>query len=148
MSCLNYKGYVGSVEFSEIDEVFHGKVLGIRSLISFEGDSVKSLVKDFHESVDEYLEFCADNNIKPEQPFKGSFNIRIGSELHRQAALFALARGLSLNTLVTNAIRKSIMSSPREQAWETFLEGLNGFSDDFMKDGRELQEYQERESFD
>jgi len=106
MNCLNYKGYVGSVEFSEVDEVFHGKVLGIRSLISFEGDSVKSIIEDFHEAVDEYLEFCADNNIEPEKPFKGSFNVRIGSELHRQAALFALAQGLSLNTIVTNAMQQ------------------------------------------
>ena len=107
-NCLNYKGYVGSVEFSEFDEVFHGKVLGIKSLISFEGDSVRAITEDFHNAVDEYLDYCAENNIEPEKPFKGSFNVRIGSDLHRKAALTASAQGLSLNSLVENAIRKSV----------------------------------------
>ncbi|GMO41721.1 MAG: hypothetical protein Ta2F_17700 [Termitinemataceae bacterium] len=84
---LHYKGYVGSVEFSAEDEVFYGKVAGIKNLISFEGDSVDAITKDFHNAVDEYLSFCNENGNEPEVPFKGSFNVRIGSELHRKAAL-------------------------------------------------------------
>ena len=105
---LHYKGYIGSVEFSEADAVFHGKVVGIKSLISFEGDSVNAIIEDFHNAINEYLEFCAETGKQPEKPFKGSFNVRIGTDLHRKAALAASARGISLNTLVEDAIKQTI----------------------------------------
>ena len=105
---MHYKGYTGSVEFSEEDAVFHGKVAGIKSLISFEGDSVASIIEDFHSAVDEYLAFCASSGKQPEKPFKGSFNVRIGSDLHRKAALTASAKGVSLNTFVEDAIRHNV----------------------------------------
>ena len=105
---LHYKDYIGSVEFSETDAVFHGKVVGIKSLISFEGDSVSAIIDDFHNAVDEYLEFCVETGNQPEKPFKGSFNVRIGTDLHRKAALAASARGISLNTLVEDAIKQTV----------------------------------------
>ena len=105
---LHYKDYIGSVEFSEEDAVFHGKIVGIKSVISFEGDSVSAITDDFHKAVDEYLAFCAENGIKPEKSFKGSFNVRIGADLHRKAAFAASAQGISLNTLVENAIRQTV----------------------------------------
>ena len=109
INCLNYKGYTGNIEFSEEDSVFHGKVSGIKSLISFEGDSVASLTSDFHNAVDEYLDFCAQNCKEPEKPFKGSFNVRIGADLHRKAALSASVKGMSLNAFVEDAIRKTVV---------------------------------------
>jgi len=105
---LHYKDYIGSVEFSEEDAVFYGKVVGIKSLVSFEGDSVNAIIEDFRNAVDEYLDFCAENGTKPEKSFKGSFNIRIGADLHRRAALAASVRGISLNTLVEDAIRQVV----------------------------------------
>ena len=105
---LHYKDYVGNIEFSEADGVFHGKVVGIKSLISFEGNSVNVITKDFHNAVNEYLEFCAETGKQPEKPFKGSFNVRIGTDLHRKATLTASARGVSLNTLVEDAIRQTV----------------------------------------
>ena len=107
-NCLHYKGYVGSIEFSEADAVLHGKVVGIKSLISFEGNTVNAITKDFHNAVDEYLAFCAETGKQPEKPFKGSFNVRVGTDLHRRAALAALERGMSLNAFVGNAIRQSV----------------------------------------
>ncbi|GHV81203.1 hypothetical protein AGMMS49944_29940 [Spirochaetia bacterium] len=80
---LHYKEYGGSVEFSEEDAVFFGKVVGIKDLISFEGDSVDAITTDFHHAVDEYLAFCIEKGKKPEKPFKGSFNVRISTDLHR-----------------------------------------------------------------
>ena len=59
---LQYKDYIGTIEFSEEDSLFHGKVIGIKSLISFEGDSINSIIEDFHNAVDEYLDFCAQND--------------------------------------------------------------------------------------
>lgn len=108
-SFINYRDYTGSVEFSEEDRIFHGKVIGIKDMISFEGDSVETLINDFHNAVDEYLEFCSKNGKEPEKPFKGSFNVRIQPELHRKAALAASERGLSLNAFVEDAIRHSIV---------------------------------------
>jgi predicted HicB family RNase H-like nuclease len=105
---LHYKNYIGSVTFSEEDGVFHGKVVGIKSLVSFEGNSVDAITEDFHNALDEYLEHCARNGSEPEKPFKGSFNIRIGTNLHRKAALTAFARGLSLNAFVEDAIRQAV----------------------------------------
>ena len=105
---LHYKNYTGSVNFSEEDAVFHGKVIGIKALISFEGDSVNAITSDFHKAVDEYLKFCAAKGKGPEKPFKGSFNVRISTYLQRKLAFTAFARGVSLNTLVEDAIRQSV----------------------------------------
>jgi predicted HicB family RNase H-like nuclease len=77
-------------------------------MISFEGDTVQALVQDFHDAVDEYLDFCAAQGKEPEKPFKGSFNVRVGAELHRQAALEAANRGISLNAFIEAAIRQSV----------------------------------------
>ena len=66
---MNYKGYIGSMEFSEEDNVFYGKVQGIRSLISYEGTNMNELAGDFHSAVDEYLESCRQDGTKPERIF-------------------------------------------------------------------------------
>ena len=105
---LHYKGYVGSIEFSEEDAVFFGKVIGIKPLISFEGDSVATITKDFQDAIEEYLDFCARNSKTPEKSFKGSFNVRIGSDLHQKAAMSASAKGMTLNAFVEDAIRKNV----------------------------------------
>ena len=105
---LHYKNYTGSVEFSEEDACFHGKVIGIKSLISFEGSSVNSIIDDFHKAIDEYLKFCEHKGKEPEKQFKGSFNVRIDSDLHRKLALTASARGVSLNSMVEDAIREKV----------------------------------------
>ena len=63
-SVMKYKDYIGSVEFSEEDQIFYGKVLGIHSLISYEGESAKELIQDFHEAVDDYLELCAGKSLQ------------------------------------------------------------------------------------
>ena len=104
---LHYKNYIGSVYFSEEDEVFHGKIIGISDSISFEGDSVQALITDFHNSVDEYLEFCSNNNKQPE---KSTFSISISPEIYSEATLHASENGLPLNKYVENAIRISMMA--------------------------------------
>ena len=72
---IEYKGYVGSVEFTEEDGVFFGKVQGIRSVISYEGETAQELVADFHGAIDDYLEFCKAEGKEPERAYKGSFNV-------------------------------------------------------------------------
>lgn len=101
---MEYKGYIGSVEFSEEDGLFFGKVQGIRSLISYEGDNAKDLVADFHEAVDDYLEMCRSKGQKPELAYKGSFNVRFKPEIHKRAAIYAISHGESLNSFVEDAV--------------------------------------------
>ena len=105
---FEYKGYVGSIEFSEPDGVFFGKVLGIRSLISYEGTNAAELVADFHSAVDSYLESCEDEGVKPEIAYKGSFNVRLGEELHKRAAVYALSHSQTLNSFVEEAARDKL----------------------------------------
>ena len=103
---MKFKGYLGSVNYSDEDKIFYGKLEFIRSLISYEGSGVKSLNLSFEEAVEDYLELCAETNKKPEKPFKGTFNVRTGSELHRKAVLYANDHGLNLNKLVVQAIEE------------------------------------------
>lgn len=59
---MTYKGYVGSMKFSDADGVFFGKVQGVRSLISYEGETREALEVDFREAVDAYLELCQEKS--------------------------------------------------------------------------------------
>ena len=106
---MEYKGYIGSVEFSEKDGVFYGKVQGIRSLISYEGTTASELVSDFHESVDEYLETCREEGTVPEIAYKGSLNVRFrNSDTHRRAAIYAIMHEQSLNSFIEEAVEEKL----------------------------------------
>lgn len=107
---MEYKGYIGSVEFSEEDGIFFGSVMGIRSLISYEGENAKELIRDFHGAVDAYLANCAEKQMEPERAYKGSFNIRISPELHKQLAVCAAAKQMSLNHFIEILLQKSLSS--------------------------------------
>lgn len=107
---IEYKGYVGSVEFSEGDGLFYGKVQGIRSLISYEGTTARALVEDFHGAVDDYLALCQAEGIPPEVAYKGSLNVRLGEDLHRRAAIYALGHHQSLNSFIEEAVREKLIS--------------------------------------
>lgn len=106
---IEYKGYVGSVEFSEADAVFFGKVMGIRTLISYEGINAQELLADFHGAVDDYLAMCRAEGIEPEKAYKGSFNVRLSADMHKQAAVYAMEHGISLNNLVEKAVQSLLM---------------------------------------
>ncbi len=101
---LTYKGYLGTVHYSTEDEVFYGKVHGINDLVNFEGASVNELKRSFEASIDDYLQTCQQVGKMPDKTFKGSFNVRISTELHRKAAFAASQTGISLNEFVKNAI--------------------------------------------
>ncbi len=103
-SAMEYKGYIGSVEYSDEDEVFHGRLEGLRDLVSVEGTDARSLRKAFREAVDDYLETCERLSKKPDVPFKGSFNVRVGSDLHKRAAVYAAEHRKKLNAVVSEAL--------------------------------------------
>ncbi len=105
-----YKEYFGSVHYSADDEVFFGKIEGINDSISYEGSSVAELKAAFEEAVEDYIELCHLNGKEPDKTYKGSFNIRIRPELHKQAVQKALTEGKSLNQYIEDAIEKVLTS--------------------------------------
>jgi len=107
-STMSYKGYRGSVEFSDEDNLFFGRLIGINDRILFEGDSVEKLRKDFHDAVEDYLEICKDLGKEPEKEYKGTFNVRIAPTLHRELAIYSTSNGKTLNSTVEEAIRNYI----------------------------------------
>ena len=106
---LEYKGYYASVHFSSENEVFYGKIMGIDDLVNFEGASVKELKKAFHEAVDDYLETCEDLGKEPNKTYKGTFNVRISTDLHKAAAVYASTQNISLNDFVKTAIDYALL---------------------------------------
>ena len=104
-----YKGYIGSVEFSEEDCLFYGSLQGIKSLVDYDGATAKELIEDFHNAVDNYLEVCTAEGVEPERPYKGSFNIRISPDLHKKAAIYAINHNVSLNSVVEQALQKALV---------------------------------------
>lgn len=105
---MEYKGYVGTVEFSPEDMLFFGKVQGIRSVISYEGTNAVELIEDFHAAVDDYLNSCKENGDKPETAFKGTLNVRLGADTHRKAAIYAMSHNQSLNSFIDLAVREKL----------------------------------------
>lgn len=105
---LKYKNFVGSVHFSTEDEIFHGKLTGVDDLVTFEGDSVKTLKKAFKEAIEDYLELCESVGKSPDKSFKGSFNIRISPKLHKKATYSSAEMGVSLNQFVEQAISEKV----------------------------------------
>ena len=110
MNTLTYKGYIGSVNFSEKDNVFFGKIEGINGLVNFEGESVKELTAAFHEAVDDYLAYCEEEGIEPLKSFSGSLNVRISPEIHSRIAMLAKQAGVSINAFIKQALEKQIAS--------------------------------------
>ena len=109
MGRLQYKGYYGSVEYSEADNCFVGRALGLhRTCILYEGDSVESLKKDFEEGIDDYLTRCSEEGIEPEVPYSGKLILRITSSLHADAAAKAKSLGISLNEFIKQAITAAL----------------------------------------
>jgi len=105
---MEYKGYLGSVEYSEEDDCLFGKVQGIRGLLSYEGQTIQELKQDFHEAVDEHLEYCRIKGVEPEKSFKGGFNVRIPEELHRAAFIYVQDHETNMNSVVIEALKEKL----------------------------------------
>jgi len=108
-TALRYKNYHGSVLCSDDDLVLHGRILGIRDMVTYEGENVRELKQHFIEAVDEYLRFCAAEGKKPDVPYKGTFNIRLSRDLHMRAALLAEEKGLKLNKVISDAVEQHLL---------------------------------------
>jgi len=105
---LKHKGYSGTVEFSADDEILYGKIVGVRDVVTFEGDTVTKLKKAFKEAVNDYIETCERLGRDADKEYKGSFNVRIKPRIHRLAAVRSAALNISLNQLVEKALEKEV----------------------------------------
>ena len=105
---MTYKGYIGSVAFSEKDNVFFGKIEGINGLVNFEGESVQELTTAFHEAVDDYLAYCEDEGIEPDKSYTGVLNVRLTPAIHRQIAMLARRAGLTLNAYIRETLEEKV----------------------------------------
>ncbi len=111
MNTLNYKGYLGTVNFSEKDDCFYGKIEGIDGLVNFEGQSVSELKEAFHEAVDDYVAFCVAEGIEPHKSYSGQLNIRIKPETHSRIAALAKQAGESINAFISQTLESRVAMS-------------------------------------
>ena len=107
---LEYRGYHTKIEFDSEEFILRGKIEGINDLVNFECENLEHLEKEFHEAVDEYLNFCREVGKEPDKEYKGSFNVRIPPELHKKLAAAAIQCGDSLNATVEKAIQSYLFS--------------------------------------
>jgi predicted HicB family RNase H-like nuclease len=101
---IEYKGYIATIEFDDEADIFHGEVVNLVDIITFQGKSTEELREAFKDSIDDYLEFCASRNESPDKPFSGKLSLRISPELHRQIALKAKLKKKSLNSLISETL--------------------------------------------
>ncbi|HXC25990.1 MAG TPA: type II toxin-antitoxin system HicB family antitoxin [Gemmatimonadaceae bacterium] len=104
---MEYKGYTGIVEFDADDHILHGRVLGLKDTITFEGASVKEVERAFRASVDDYLSWCAERSEEPDRPFSGKFVVRLEPDLHRAIAAAAARAHASLNAWAATQLARA-----------------------------------------
>jgi predicted HicB family RNase H-like nuclease len=109
---IEYKGYTGVIEFDASIDAFHGRVVGLQDVVTFQGRSLDELRREMAESVEDYLELCSQAGKDPERPYRGEFLVRTTSELHRAVATEAEASGMSLNAWVEAAITSVVHETP------------------------------------
>lgn len=105
---LKYKDFVGSIEVSTEDKCLFGKLLYVNDLVTYEATTIANLEKEFKKAVDDYLETCKSLNRQPAKPFKGTLNVRIGNELHKEAAIYAALHCMSINQYIKEALKRQV----------------------------------------
>jgi predicted HicB family RNase H-like nuclease len=106
-NAMTYKGYVGTVEYSEDDACLFGRIAGIRGIISYEGESVAAIRQAFEEAVDDYLQHCAQTGKEPNKPYSGKFVLRVDPALHAHLAAKAQANNMSLNQFAAEVLAQA-----------------------------------------
>jgi len=104
---MKYKGYAGEVTYDAEGHIFHGEVLGLKDIITFQGTTVDELEEAFKGSIDDYLNWCKERGETPEKAFSGNIRVRLSSDLHAKLAQAAVIQGISLNSLIINKLQKN-----------------------------------------
>ena len=105
---MEYKGYLSRIEFDDEANIFHGEVINIRDVITFQGKSVGELRRAFEDSVEDYLAFCAKRGEEPDKPFSGRFTVRLSPEQHRKIILAAEKAGKDIEVWVEEALAQAV----------------------------------------
>jgi predicted HicB family RNase H-like nuclease len=105
---LQYKGYIGEIKIDTEANVLYGEVVNTHDVITFQGTYVEEIRQAFIDSVEDYLEFCAERNEEPEKPFSGNLPLRMDPSIHKKAFIEAKKSGVSLNQWVISAIEKQL----------------------------------------
>lgn len=108
MNTMTHKGYTARVEFDDRDNIFVGRILGIRTMISFHGETVTELRHEFEKSVEDFLHECKEKGVKPEKPASGKLLLRVPPEIHGAAIVAAQAAGKSLNQWATELLQDAV----------------------------------------
>jgi predicted HicB family RNase H-like nuclease len=104
---MKYKGYLGEVTYDADAKIFHGEVLGLKDVITFQGKTVVELEKAFKDSIEDYVAWCKERGEEPEKAFSGNIRIRISPDLHAKLARAAVIQGVSLNSLIIDKLQKN-----------------------------------------
>jgi predicted HicB family RNase H-like nuclease len=107
MNTMTYQGYTARIEYDERDHLFVGRILGIRDIISFHGETVSQLRAEFELAVTDYLAECKEQGIHPEKPASGKLLLRVPPDLHGRALVAAQAAGKSLNQWATEVLQNA-----------------------------------------
>ena len=107
MNTMNHKGYIARIEFDERDGILVGRVLGLRTMISFHGETVVELRSAFGSTIEEFLQDCKEQGVRPERPASGKVMLRIPPEVHGAALVAAQAAGKSLNQWATEVLEEA-----------------------------------------
>lgn len=107
---MTYKGYIGSIEISEEDNCLFGKVLDLPNdtLLSYEGETVAELRKDFETTIDDYLIYCKENGLEAHRSYSGALNVRLTPDIHSKVAALAKRAGISINAFIRKAVENQI----------------------------------------
>ncbi len=101
---MTHKGYYATVSFDDEAEIFHGEVVGLRDVVTFQGRSVEELKAAFEDSVDDYLDFCESRGEEPDKPYSGKFVLRVDPALHRKLSALSAEEGTSLNNWISSKL--------------------------------------------
>lgn len=104
---LSYKGFTARIDFDSDDNIFVGRVRGIRDIIGFHGETVSELTLDFHNAIEHYLQVCKERGVSPQKTYSGNIMLRVPPEIHAAAAVAAESQGKSLNQWAANVLKKA-----------------------------------------
>ncbi len=105
---MEYKGYIGVVEYDSEARLFHGDVVNTRDVITFQGKTVDEIETAFRESIEDYINWCEEEGVEPEKPYSGKFNLRLSPELHKEVAISARKMKISINSFVEKALKDEL----------------------------------------
>jgi len=105
---MEYKGYLGTVEYDAQAKIFHGDIINTRDVITFQGTTANEIERAFRDSINDYISWCKEEGVEPEKPYSGRFNVRLSPELHQRIAILSKKMHISLNSFVEKAITDEI----------------------------------------